>query len=142
MKKIQTRYWILSAIVIVVISFFGYIAIDSNISNQNYQETNQEINFIPTGVEALDLNTNSVKIIVENQSNIPLLDENRDYAYDGFISRENGTSIDVIFTIYDKTNSSLTNIPNIKHGEEFIKILDDFIIYVNNDELLGVYARK
>lgn len=146
MNKIQTvKYWLpITVIGIVAISVFGYIAINSTLQ-QNYKgptNENSAIDFTPTGVEALDLNVNAVKIITENQSKIQLLEEGKEYAYDGFISRDNETNIDVIFTIYDKTNSSLTKIPNIDHGPEFIKILDDFIIYVNEDKMLGVYARK
>lgn len=137
----KIRYWMpITAIGIFSITAFALMAFFSNMEPTVKEQKDTYI--VPTGIEALDLNINAVKVIVTNQNKIPLLDESSDYAYDGFIARDNRTDLDVIFTLYDKTNSTLTKIPGIKHGQEFVKILNDFIIHVDTDNKLGVYTRK
>lgn len=142
----KLRFWAPVWVTIVCISAgimagFGLLIF---YSSPNTQEVTQGdgIYIVPKGIEALDLNIDAIKVIVQNESQIPLLDENSDYAYDGFISRANGTNIDIIFTVYDKTNSSLAKIPGIRHGPELIKILDNFIVHVDVDKKLMVYARR
>jgi hypothetical protein len=140
------KYWLpVTAIGIIAISIFAWMAIENSITERP-QTINNESYILPEGIEALDLNIDTVKVIVKNDSQVPLLDNSSDYVYDGFISRDNGTNLDVIFTIYDKTNSTLNetikDIPGAKHGPEFTKIMDKFIIHVDNGKKLGVYARK
>lgn len=137
----KVKYWLpITAIGIFAITTFALMAMFST-TEQKTQVSNDTY-MVPRGIEALDLNVDAIKVIVANQSVIPLLDSSSDYAYDGFVAEDNGTSLDVIFTVYDKANSSLTNIPGIKHGPEFIKVLNDFIIHVDTDKKLMVYARQ